>query len=425
MNTFTYTLTFISLNDDYDLTLSFCGDEDGFISIVNTIKYWIFGGSDVKDGVAYFMRSSDVFCENWENLTKHLEYLKCHKLKALPSWIRKLGDGTVFTVVTNRTVSRDENFAIRAKLEELQFGIPFEQTMEQIHELTCNLFSNYSVVAHDGHKRICIGETQKNLRKCRYCKRTQADGATFKKIGHTISEGLGNKAIITNNECDDCNEYFGHNIEPDFITYIDPLRVLFGVQGKEHKITKIKGENYEIESTSDFNKTFTIKIFEEPNLDDNKELRKLSLRHNGNIIPQNIYKCLVKYAFGIIPEDMIKHFDDTSKWLLGKIEYRQLPLVHIAYVNGYEPTPRIVLYLRTIDNPSLPFAIGEFHVINMVYVYIIPTFSEDEVKSSNKTEWNTVLDILKHRNSLNWRWKDLSSLNPLEAIMNFDLKKNN
>ena len=341
------------------------------------------------------MRSSEILYANCGNLVNHLSYIKSPQLRALPAWIKKVGFDNFFTVVTNRTVPQDESFAIRAKIEELQFGIPFEQTMEQIHELTSSIYSNYSVTAYDGHKRVYIGPSPKENRRCRYCHRTQDDGATFKKIGHTISEGLGNKAIITNDECDECNEYFGQNIEPHFIRFIDPLRVLFGVQGKEHKITKIKGDNFEMELLPD----------------------------NTDIIPQNLYKCLVKYAYGIIPEDFLDRFESTSNWLLGKSEHLNLPLIRIAYINGYEPEPRIVVYIRSNDDVTLPYAIGEFHVLNMIYVYIIPIFTDDESKYCNPDGWQKVLEILKHWNSLNWVWKNFSSLEPIQPTMNFNFSK--
>lgn len=76
---------------------------------------------------------------------------------------KKVGYDNFFTVVTNRTVPQHESFAIRAKMEELQFGTPFEQTMEQIHELTSSIYSNYLVIAYDGHKRVYIGPSQKKI----------------------------------------------------------------------------------------------------------------------------------------------------------------------------------------------------------------------------------------------------------------------
>ncbi|MEX6156050.1 HNH endonuclease [Providencia hangzhouensis] len=49
---------------------------------------------------------------------------------------------------------------------------------------------------------------------------------SFNKEAHAISEALGNKSIILNEECDNCNEFFDKNIERDFLlimTLQDPI----------------------------------------------------------------------------------------------------------------------------------------------------------------------------------------------------------
>lgn len=88
MATLNYTFTFISLVDSSDLNISFNGDVEVFEELINTLKYGIFGRYDVADGVAYFMRSSEILCANCENLVNHLNYIKCPQLKALPAWIK-------------------------------------------------------------------------------------------------------------------------------------------------------------------------------------------------------------------------------------------------------------------------------------------------------------------------------------------------
>ena len=180
-----------------------------------------------------------------------------------------------------------------------------------------------------------------------------------------------------------------------------------------------------MELLPDASKIFKIKIFEEPKGNSPEKDFSISLKHNTDIIPQNLYKCLVKYAYGIIPEDLLNRFESTANWLLGESKHLNLPLIRMAYINGYEPEPRIVVYIRSNDDATLPYAIGEFHVLNMIYVYIIPIFIDDESKYCNSNGWQKVLEILKHWNSLNWMWKNLSSLEPIQPIVNFNFSKRN
>lgn len=108
---------------------------------------------------------------------------------------------------------------------------------------------------------------------------------------------------------------------------------------------------------------------------------------------------------------------------MGKSEHLQLPPVRFAYVNGYEPSPRIVLYLRKNDNALLPFALGELHVLNLIYLYVVPTFTYDEKLFLNPDGWCTLLDNMKYWKCLNWHWKNLSSMNPVQPVMNFNIDK--
>lgn len=422
----TYTITFISLEDSKDLSFEYSGPKDEFTNIIETVKYYMFYGSNVKDGIAYFMTVSEQLCKNYEHLAKALEPLKLHKLNALPSWLRKVGTGNHFVVAMNRPVSTDEAIAIQARLNELHGGIPAQQYMEQIEQTAGIIWQNYDIYAHSGDRPAHIGEPDKTKRRCRYCGRTQAEGAKFKKKGHTISEGLGNKSIITRDECDECNAYFGQNAEQDFIKYIDPLRVLFSIQGKESKITEVKGSNYEMQSLNNERKTFEIKIFAEPNNSPDSDTYKLRLEHNGEIVVQNIYKALVKFAFGIIPDNLLPDFARTAEWLSGKIDKQKLPLVRIANQNGFKPAPAITVYIRNNDNKSLPFAIGEFHLLNMIFVYIIPTFTDGEERFCDRNEWTEVLSIFKIWESVGWTWRDFSSLERIKPVtkLNFQQREN-
>jgi len=95
-----------------------------------------------------------------------------------------------------------------------------------------NLRKVYSIHTFNGKASSRIGEPDKQKRVCRYCHKSMPE-TTFKEIAHTIPEALGNKSIITNDECDICNHFFGCGIEQDFISIFDLPRLLFDVSGKK------------------------------------------------------------------------------------------------------------------------------------------------------------------------------------------------
>lgn len=73
----------------------------------------------------------------------------------------------------------------------------------------------FRVYGYDGSSKVHIGEPQRDKRVCRFCGRSMPD-VKFKKVAHALSESIGNKHIINNEECDSCNENFSI-IEQDFL----------------------------------------------------------------------------------------------------------------------------------------------------------------------------------------------------------------
>ncbi|MGY8681268.1 HNH endonuclease [Bradyrhizobium sp. UFLA05-153] len=69
--------------------------------------------------------------------------------------------------------------------------------------------------------------------RCRYCRETNP--ARFRMVAHTFPEALGNKWVISRDECDGCNQTF--SIYDDAIARaVSPFLTLGGVKGKSNKI---------------------------------------------------------------------------------------------------------------------------------------------------------------------------------------------
>ncbi len=75
-----------------------------------------------------------------------------------------------------------------------------------------------------------FGENNKK-RKCAFCDLTEDNGVTFKNISHAIPENLGNKRVISLEECDTCNG-LGARCEEELANMLDIERVFSGARGK-------------------------------------------------------------------------------------------------------------------------------------------------------------------------------------------------
>lgn len=400
-----------------------------FDCLIEWIKLALCG--EVKpDEEVFFQPIHKNHIDNMERLKVHLakEYpeLKLPQLNAIPSWLKKVGEGNFFAVCFNRNPPLEEVLAIQAKIKELNGGERMEDNLCKTQELAKDVFENYDVFASDNTKRILYGTESSDKRTCRYCHRMEPE-VTFLKKAHTFSEGLGNKFTITYNECDECNEYFGNKCEPDLIAYLDIIRPLFHVKGKDGEINKIDGRNFTVTNDATDKKILNIKIKQTPdNLNPIEETDGqfvIGLNHSKKVIPQNIYKALVKFCYGILPNDCLDKFAFTADWLLGKVEIGKLPLVMISQGNTFINHPRVVAYIRKNDRLDLPFAIGEFWVMNNIFVYVIPIDENNLFREEQ--DWEVLKHTFQYYTSIKWSYKDFSSTTSQQMKFHLNIEKQN
>jgi hypothetical protein len=292
------------------------------------------------------------------------------------------------------------------------------------------LFDNYDIKVFCEQTRNKIGESDKLKRICRFCNK-KATETTFKKVAHTISEALGNKKIITNDECDKCNEKFGTGIENDLILYLDLYRNIFAIKGK-NGIPKLKGRNFEIETiiTDESKKETKIKQFltdDELN-DPNHNDFQLKCETNQKFTAQNVYKTLTKYALGVIEKADLNNFTETIEWVNGNNNIDNLPKV--AIFTSYElflKHPQITVYLRKNGNTNLPYAVAEFGFTFLRFVYIIPATNKDSTDFTEDDNYNKFWEFFKHYSSQqNWAFKSLNDnvARQFTINLNFEQRKN-
>ena len=267
----------------------------------------------------------------------------------------------------------------------------------------------------DKDSKIKIGEGKKENRVCRFCKQ-KYPSVKFNAIAHTISEALGNKKLITNDECDECNSYFDKNIERDFIAYQDLSRVFFGIKNKENQIPQMSGKNFSFSMSQ--NREATLKLKDEFDL-----LQPVQLKTNNKIKMQNIYKTLCKFALGAIDSKHLSYFDKTIKWIKGQKNVEKLPKVILIYSQKPMQT-NISLYIRKLDDTKIPLLVGEFDFTCCRYVFIVPTFCElDFIDEKEYDDFLECFSFIKDANSL--EFLDFSDNQEKKIVFNLNFQKIN
>lgn len=248
------------------------------------------------------------------------------------------------------------------------------------HELE-QFFLYYDKIDHDVlyKNQSRIGEQNKKNRKCRFCNKTEGDGARFQKNAHAISEGLGNKKIFLNDECDECNTWFGHHIEPDIINFYKPQLCLCGIKGKkgQHQFTNNDVEIIQLAGGI------------------------ISCIPKQNFESANIYRALCKFAISILDERQVKNLNqilenlqDTISWIKQEKELDMLPKLFLLPINHPLTEPELTVFIKKEENliqESVPSIVGMFSLGYTTIFFILPEnhYDEENAKKNEKydTEW--------------------------------------
>ncbi|WP_341910626.1 HNH endonuclease [Ferrovibrio terrae] len=161
-------------------------------------------------------------------------------------------------------------------------------------------------------RRIYIGKRDAT-RKCRFCKR-ESPHAQFNTKAHAVPELIGNKTLLTLEECNECNQNIGR-YEDDFSKFTHFERTFNRIPGKKgipsiripnaksrvearnNNINFIEGENENL-----FNMNFEENVF-------TAKLQKQSYR------PLGVYKSLLKMGLSIMPHDELENFNEACLWI--------------------------------------------------------------------------------------------------------------
>lgn len=227
---------------------------------------------------------------------------------------------------------------------------------------------------------------------CRFCGKDESNGATFEKLAHAFPESIGNRCLATYYECDKCNERFGKTIENDFANFMKFYHSISGIHGKK----KIP------EFISNDNKSKSAWVDDEYILSDTNENLHSSIKNNSILYqatapthtPMAVYKCFVKMAISVMPENELKPFAKTIEWICNKkhenIFGNKKLLCRYEMIPGYNTTkhPCYVLYKRKGHNSLAiyPYMIFNLTYGNFSYMIEIPT-QEDLLQSIDKIKF--------------------------------------
>lgn len=284
-----------------------------------------------------------------------------------------------------------------------------------------------------------IEDTQlksKLQRVCRFCCKKYPE-VTFRQEAHRIPEMLGNKKMLSDFECDSCNEIF-KKYENDLANFLGPSRAIQGIQGKKGSpkfVNPDKNMRIEKSHTDFLGEVLSIggnEMGENPI--NNLNTNSVSFTKHS-YVPLRAYKAVLKMALSCLSETDIINYDITKKYLLSnKLDNNVGGCAHIyayqiPFGMGYE-SPNIFLFEKKKNELELPSHIFLIYFGNLIYQIFLPLHRKDLHLYNGKTltlYWCPPLypdlDFIKNTNilSCNFDMNGTTIIKGEKEILNYEI----
>ena len=270
-------------------------------------------------------------------------------------------------------------------------------------------------------------------RVCRFCGRGATD-TKFKKRAHAIPELLGNKYLLSDSECDQCNELFSL-LENDLANFLGATRSVSQVSTKKkslgftaHKkhLTIKKEPFYGIEGIAIARDGVNNKVFAY-----DLEQGRFDITFTKQpYTPLKVYKALLKIAMSVMPPE---HVGDYGHLLPLLVHDENNVLAQFAVIGMFESpwhttTPRYHISQKANPDNAVCTHVVTLYFLQFIFSISIPLHNQDIAIGLYKGEdyqlymcppLYTDEPIEDDKNKCLFEWKNLTSTEPIieEQVM--------
>lgn len=249
-------------------------------------------------------------------------------------------------------------------------------------------FDAYDAIAHyqfvsETKIRLCDHSDGSN-RVCRFCRRGKNEGS-FSSEAHAVPHFMGNRAILSLNECDDCNAFFSDNYEDDLSRWCLFPRAVLGLKGKKKKPTFKAGDNSLRVSVKGESPQIEVVDPELLNSILQQDQDNISFKHDF-VVPSQSYTprkaalALVKIACSVCPIEEMEHCQVAIDWLMKRIDAQLscFPVYVCSIPESSAMIPGEILLLRRRESTPTPFLWCVLRMTDRQIQWFVPGAKADE-----------------------------------------------
>lgn len=289
---------------------------------------------------------------------------------------------------------------------------------ERFQLMSQNLYENYECIAKydtDIDKKFFLGS--KTNQSCRFCNRKQGE-TRFHKEAHAISNLIGNNRLFSYYECDECNGDFFSQLESHFSNYMRLRHCVSQIHGK-NGIPSYKNRIEDF-SRIDINDMIYVAQKEDEDTIVTFDTEKHIIHFTGKrtYIPSKVYKCLLKMALTIIPEEELPNVQNAMDYLMGRKKYMyKLPVLYRQY-GGIRPFGKPICFLYKRKEKRLKENIPQYLFLiaygNYAFQLFIPFCDSDKFLQGKNGDFIFIPTIEDIRQRPNQEILELSSDDKIE-----------
>lgn len=261
-----------------------------------------------------------------------------------------------------------------------------------------HFFSLYEIADMQPNKLHTWVLKPKKERVCRFCKRTHPE-VTFRKKAHIIPELMGRSKLVSDYECDTCNQLFS-NYETDLSYFIGATRSLSARKAKEGVPTYKSVDKKLVIRTEKDEDTGANRLKIESDDFDNRILidevgKKVTIiADRPSFNPLRVYKSLAKILLTLLAQEEFDQYVRIRLALQDLNEEQHLltgcPLCRVmVYVNpGPEfPSPLAFVMQKKDAKDKVPTHGLVLYFANYIYQIFLPFGHDDHWLYDGKTEF--------------------------------------
>lgn len=251
-----------------------------------------------------------------------------------------------------------------------------------------------------------IGETDKAKRRCRFCGKTGAEN--FHDVAHAIQDSLGNKLLICNEECDECNHTL-NCIEDHFLHVMDFRRAIYQISRKKSaKCATVIGYNCVVKPNDEGEAEVYLMDEDLPPKDQRGEPFLYKLCNKAVLTNEGVYKALVKMVLDLIPSNEVCHFQQTINWLKPDVNWHTdgLPSIYFAETGEWHEQPYLDVFLRRNDDGITPYCSAMLWIYDCAYQFIVPLVDVDRGRFKYDTDLEQHWTVMHNLFPFNWGIQD-------------------